>query len=175
MLPALMEWDLAHPEANQGRAGTSAAAAAEVEFAPARVAKVQGSGGGRGGGWRFVLEWKRLEGDVEGLGALAPAQKRGESSAAAAAALAAPGAAAAPLADWDAAWLKDVDAEHRAARQTAVRRHWPALAAEWEQRWVCLDMAPRAGGAAKPQLLCCWAENASLASPHAVSLPEMKY
>ena len=135
LLPALIEWDVQHPQRQDrdagedfGGAGSSSSrgGAAWTEFRPGRVVKVQGGGHG----WRFVVEWSRSEADVEGLGALPPAQRRKPQGDAL------PWAShpAVGVAEWDRRWLKEVDAEHRAARRTALRRHWPALLAEWEQK-----------------------------------------
>ncbi|PSC67428.1 phosphatidate cytidylyltransferase [Micractinium conductrix] len=156
LLPVLLEWDLvqqgrAEARRPEGQDSDGEGGEEEVEFRAAAIQKVHGlkakSDEMGEAHWRYVLTWERVEGaDVDGLGSLEVQARKPRAKGAAGgedddgpllvsqagAATQSPGWQAPPpevltLREFDARWMKEQPAEHRAVRISAVHLHLPRL------------------------------------------------
>ncbi|PRW33965.1 flap endonuclease GEN-like protein 1 [Chlorella sorokiniana] len=159
LLPVLLEWDLKQ----QGLRQAGEDGAGEVEFQAAEIQKVHGHKAKlealTAAHWRYVVRWERLDRDLEPVGLLEVRAKKPRGKAAAVAAAAAEGAeegeegGGPPLSqaagggtgdeeavetltlrEFDARWMKEQPAEHRAVRISAVHALLPALEDSYQQR-----------------------------------------
>jgi flap endonuclease GEN len=145
-LPALLEWDLRQGAGAQG-----------LEFRPTAVKKVHGSAGADAA-WRYLVEFKRTEADVESLG-----RKLRDVEAEKEASQGSEGGSSQPPAsidedslisavDFDRRWLvSGVGRSHRPVRVALLKHRWPAVEAAWSARAAAAP-APRTARKKEPPM-----------------------